>query len=80
MKTRRIPSFARVLLIGAAALPLLAHHSFAMFDTSKQVDVSGTVKDFQYTNPHSWLIVEAPQSDGKVVEWMEKVSDEQYRK
>ena len=43
--------------LGAAILggPALAHHSFAMFDTQKQVTVNGTVREFQWTNPHSWL-------------------------
>jgi len=52
-----------------AAGPALAHHSFAMFDRSKQISISGTVKDFQYTNPHSWIIVLVPGPDGQPVEW-----------
>src|SRR4051812_24501526 len=32
-----------------------AHHSFARFDTQRPVTVQGTVKDFQWTNPHSWI-------------------------
>ena len=55
------------LALGAA--PAMAHHSFAMFDRSKQVSISGTIKDFQYTNPHSWLIVLVTGADGKTVEW-----------
>jgi hypothetical protein len=67
----RKTAIAAMALAGGSAFaaPALAHHSFAMFDTSKQVEISGTVKDFQYTNPHSWLIIMAPQPDGKVVEW-----------
>ena len=56
-------------LAAAIATPALAHHSFAMFDMSKQITVSGTVKDFQYTNPHSWVIVTALGADGKQTEW-----------
>ena len=67
----------RISVVSAAALaslalsgaPALAHHSFAMFDREKQVTVSGTVKDFQYTNPHSWILILVPGADGKVVEW-----------
>jgi len=33
----------------------LAHHSFAMFDNAKKIDVKGTVKEIQWTNPHVWL-------------------------
>lgn len=47
----------------------LAHHSAAMFDFSKTVTVQGTVKEFQYTNPHSWLQVVVVAPDGKSVEW-----------
>jgi hypothetical protein len=57
------------ILAAAAAAPALAHHSAAMFDMEKTVSLTGVVKDFQYTNPHSWLIVVVPGADGKDVEW-----------
>jgi hypothetical protein len=63
------PLTCAVLLAAAAATPALAHHSFAMFDMSKQVSITGVVKDFQYTNPHSWVIVVAPGPDGKQADW-----------
>ena len=47
----------------------VAHHSAAMFDMEKEVTINGTVKEFQYTNPHSWLIVVAPGADGADAEW-----------
>jgi DNA/RNA endonuclease YhcR with UshA esterase domain len=40
-----------------------------MFDAAKQITVTGTVKEIQYTNPHSWLLVEVKDSDGKVTVW-----------
>ena len=52
------------LLAGAMALApasAQAHHSFAMFDQSKQVTVSGTVRDFQWTNPHAFIELEDAQ-------------------
>ena len=52
-----------------ASVPLVAHHSGAMFDEKKEVTLTGTVKEFQYTNPHSWLIVEVKDADGKVTTW-----------
>jgi hypothetical protein len=62
------------LLIGAAiaaavAVPLVAHHSGAMFDDKKEVTLSGVVKEFQYTNPHSWLLIDVKEKDGKVTTW-----------
>jgi len=40
-----------------AARPLAAHHSAAMFDDTKVIELSGTVKALQWTNPHVWLQV-----------------------
>ena len=54
-----------VALCGVAAQ---AHHSVAMFDQSKKIMVEGTVKEFQWTNPHVWLQVMADDGSGKVVE------------
>ena len=64
-----------ILTLGASALVLTiagaaaAHHSGAMFDGTKTAVLQGTVKEFQYTNPHSWLVVNVPDAAGKVTEW-----------
>ncbi len=47
----------------------LAHHSFAMFDADQKVTLAGTVKEFQWTNPHAWIFVMAPNHDGQLEEW-----------
>jgi hypothetical protein len=68
IKTR----FTALLSIGAAAvlnIPLLAHHSGAMFEKEKTVTVEGVVKRFEYTNPHSWLLVDVKNKDGSVTTW-----------
>ena len=46
-------------LLGSLALatPALAHHSFSMFDQEKVLSMNGTVKELEWTNPHSWLRV-----------------------
>src|SRR5258708_4979700 len=41
--------------VAAFTTPALAHHSFAMFDAEQTVTLQGTVKEFEWTNPHSWL-------------------------
>ena len=46
-----------------------AHHSTVEFDYSKVYAVTGTVKELQWTNPHSWLQVMVPDENGEVVEW-----------
>ena len=51
------------------AQPASAHHSFAMFDRTKTAEVAGTIKAFQWTNPHVWIQVMAPDASGKTVEW-----------
>jgi hypothetical protein len=46
----------KVLMAGAAlALPAFAHHSFAMFDTDKPITLTGSVREFQWTNPHCFI-------------------------
>jgi len=59
-------TFGAVLL---AASPALAHHSFAMFDRQKEITLKGTVKEFQWTNPHSFIEIEAPDEKGAVVSY-----------
>ena len=56
---------AATLLVG----PALAHHSFAMFDETREVTLDGTVREFQWTNPHSWVQLAARDANGKEVEW-----------
>ena len=49
----------------AGLAPAVAHHSFAMFDFSKVVTISGTVKEFQWTNPHVILWIDADAGAGE---------------
>jgi uncharacterized protein DUF6152 len=58
--------FGAMVLISA---PAFAHHSAVMFDENKEITVKGTVKEFQYTNPHSWLLVDVKNADGTVTTW-----------
>ena len=57
------------IAMAAVSIPAIAHHSGAMFDDRKEVTLTGVVKEFQYTNPHSWLLVDVKGQDGKVVTW-----------
>jgi hypothetical protein len=59
---------AATALASVAAFPASAHHSGAMFDDAKEVVLVGTIKEFQYTNPHSWIQVMVPGPSGEV-EW-----------
>ena len=53
----------------AAATPALAHHSFAMFDSQKEITIQGTIKEFQWTNPHSWIQINVADTQGSIKEW-----------
>jgi hypothetical protein len=61
------------LLVGAALLALggtaLAHHSFAMFDQEHPVELAGTVKEWKYTAPHAFIILEVKETDGTSQVW-----------
>ena len=47
-----------------------AHHSFAMFDQEKMVSISGTVKEFEWSNPHAWIHLTAVDATtGRSVDW-----------
>ncbi|MFO1503199.1 MAG: DUF6152 family protein [Steroidobacteraceae bacterium] len=52
-------------------LPLAAqaHHSFAIYDSTHQVTIEGTVKEFQWTNPHVWIHVMVKNDKGAEEEW-----------
>lgn len=64
----KLLSFA-VIAAASFAAPAFAHHSFAMFDPSKTVTLDGTVREFEWTNPHSWIHVVAADASGRQLEW-----------
>ena len=69
----RMRSGPAVLLTLAAALliphSLFAHHSSAAYDIGKKVILKGTVKEWVYSNPHCFLILEVKNEAGEVVLW-----------
>lgn len=61
---------AAALVFAAVAAPTAhSHHSAAMFNHQVVLTLEGTVKRFDYLNPHSWLYVEVENDDGTVTEW-----------
>jgi Family of unknown function (DUF6152) len=46
-----------------------AHHSFAMFDNARCVSISGTVRNFQWSFPHSWIWLNVPDRKGAIAVW-----------
>jgi hypothetical protein len=57
------------IAVALFAIPALAHHSFAMFDAEKSKTLDGTVKEFQWTNPHSWILMTVNNAEGKAEQW-----------
>ena len=56
--------------ICSAALPLLAHHSFAAeFDDKKPIKLTGTVTKLEWSNPHARFYVDVKDDQGKVTNW-----------
>src|SRR5689334_25255235 len=60
---RRMAGVIVLLLAG------LLHHSFAMFDTTKQVTLVGTVTAFEWTNPHAYIELDVPGEAGTPKHW-----------
>ena len=62
--TKKIRIVAALAVL-AAPLPAVAHHSFAMFDKTKEIVLkNAVVKDWQWTSPHTWLYVVVPNGTG----------------
>ena len=60
---------ATILTLGSA--PVAAHHAFySVYDRDKSVKIEGTLKEFIWRNPHSFVKVEAPDEKGEVQSWV----------
>ena len=59
-----------VLVLGVAATPAFAHHSFAVyFDDQTIIEVTGTVTDFRFTNPHAVISFSVKNKQGQIEPW-----------
>ena len=62
-----------VLIVSAVALcgaaPAFGHHSHAMYDNAQELTIRGTVKEFQWVNPHSWLYVTVTSEANGTQDW-----------
>ena len=68
----RILRMSLPLALALAAVPTFAHHSRSMFDQNKTITLVGTVKEFQWTNPHCWiqvLVADPNNPSADPVEW-----------
>nr|TFG55054.1 MAG: hypothetical protein E4H34_01260 [Hyphomicrobiales bacterium] len=52
------------LALSLFAIPAFGHHSYAMFNNTQLLNLKGTVTDFEWVNPHSWLHVSITNESG----------------
>lgn len=60
---------AGVALAVATPVAVEAHHSAAAFDRSKPISVTGTLKSFEWANPHTWITLVVPDGKGGSEDW-----------
>src|SRR5437762_7274954 len=68
MKTRLLSSMIALGVL-LTAMPSFAHHSTAMYNMANPTTVTGTVKRFEWTNPHAFIYLEVTDEKGNKVEW-----------
>jgi hypothetical protein len=61
--------FTLAVIGPALVAPAFAHHSFAIFDQTKVLHLTGTVKDYELVNPHAWVHLNVVGKDGKTATW-----------
>jgi uncharacterized protein DUF6152 len=71
MKHRLLVLFGVVIYLTLAGGPILAHHAFySTYDRDKVIKIEGTLKEFLWRNPHSYVRVEAPDEKGEMQMWV----------
>jgi hypothetical protein len=65
-------ALAGLLAVGALTITsgsVIAHHSFAMFDSDNQIELAGVVQEFKFTNPHTFILLMVKEEDGATQTW-----------
>jgi len=70
-KHRAVTARIALSLVAAAVVggPAAAHHSFNMFDMENMIQLEGRVTEFDYINPHGWVVIETTDAAGESVVW-----------
>lgn len=70
MKIKLIAASAVAMLcVSAVSMSSYAHHAGTAFDETRQLTIKGTVKEFKWVNPHTWLYLMVPNQAGEPEEW-----------
>ena len=56
------------IIVGMSTIYAQAHHAFARFDPDREVTLEGTVREFQWTSPHAWIMLTVDRK-GRPEEW-----------
>jgi hypothetical protein len=73
---RRTQLFLTLAVV--AWLPVEAHHAPAVFDQTKTIEIKGTVTEFEWANPHSWIHMDVVGDDGNVTDWVIEMNPPTY--
>ena|ERR1022692_1797655 len=72
-QVERVSPRLTAMLVGGALMAAghvaLAHHSFAVFDIEHPLELHGTVQQFKFTSPHTFIVLEVPGDDGNATIW-----------
>jgi len=66
---QELTSLLACAVLVATSGAAIAHHSFAMFDQENPIELVGTVQEFKYTSPHTYLLLAVKGEDGSTVIW-----------
>jgi len=66
---RRIAALSVVIVLSLSAIPAFSHHSNSAYEVEKVVTLTGVVKEWRWTNPHTWLYMTVDDGKGGKVEW-----------
>ena len=69
MKTRSLSLFALAAGLLVVSAPVFAHHGASAYDSKKLTTLKGTVTDYLFMNPHTEIVFEVKDADGKVEKW-----------
>ena len=61
------------IIVATPMTSVRAHHAFARFDSNREVTLQGTVKEFQWTNPHAWIVLTVDRK-GRPEQWAIEMS------
>jgi uncharacterized protein DUF6152 len=68
MRSKTVALLAGIAFVAASGAAI-AHHSFAMFDNENPIDLVGTVQEFKFTSPHTFILLQVKAQDGNTTVW-----------